>query len=344
MQSRSMKWKIFTVVTASAIIVAAVIVVLVIRGHRWRPRNVVIQGAVIRQDPDPRRQLPIGGVNIVATDGVITASTQSDPSGYFALKLRENIWPRKVLEITFQKADYRDYAFTVPLDYQTATKKLYVAELVPTSLSETETESPQQNKKASVLSNVRIRYTENTEGDENVGSEVKTFTVENEPNVPCNRQGPCSPDGNWKAAVGSATLDAGTGNEYRNVRASCIAGPCPFTRIDPSGFEHGGRIITASALDWSSSATFLLEAEVFRKSIASNVRESYPVIFGRTLNFVLPGSQEGASIEAELDGTPMVFPLGPELYLSWANCTSRPSHDSSNSSVFRCELKPGYRF
>lgn len=340
----SMKWKIFTLVTASALVVAAVIVVLVIRSHRWRPRNVVIQGAVIRQDPDPRRQLPIGNVNIVATDGVISASTQSDSSGYFALKLRENFWPGKIIQITFQKPDYRAYVLTVPLNYRTAMKKLYVAAMVPTSRSEAETESPQENKKASVISNIRIRYTVNTEGDQNVGSAVKTFTVENEPNVPCNRQGPCSPDGDWKAAVASATLDAGTGNEFRNVRASCIAGPCPFTRIDPSGFEHGGRMITASALDWSSSATFLLEAEVFRKSIASNVRESYPVIFGRTLNFVLPGSQEGASIEAELNGTPMVFPLGPELYLSWANCSMRPSHDSANSNVFRCELKPGYRF
>lgn len=336
-----MKWKIFTVVTAAVLVVAAVVIFLVIRSHRWRPRNIVIQGAVIRQDPDPRRQLPVGGVNIFATDGVVTASTQSDPSGYFALKFRENIWPGQVLKVTFQKATYHDDVLTIPLHFSMAMKKLYVAALIPMAQPQSES---QPGKKATVISNVRIRYTVNTEDDANIGSEVQTFTVKNEPNVPCNRQGPCSPDGNWKAAVGSATVDAGTGNEFRNVRASCIAGPCPFTRIDPSGFEHGGRVITASALDWSGTATFLLEAEVFRKSIGSNVRESYPVIFGRTLNFVLPGSQEGASIEAELDGTPMVFPLGPELYLSWANCTARPSHDSGNSNVFRCELKPGYRF
>jgi len=334
-----MKWKTFTVVAGAALL-AAILIVLGVRSHRWRPRKVVIQGAVIREDPDPRRQLPIGDVNIVATDGVITTHTESDASGYFNVAFRENIWPGQVLQLTFQKSDYKPYVLTVPLNYSIARKKLYVAALTPKS----EPKENPQGKKASVIANIRIRYTVNTEGDENIGSEVRTFTVENQPNVPCNRQGPCSPDGTWKAAVGSATLDAGAGNEFRNVRASCIAGPCPFTRIDPSGFEHGGRVITASALDWSGSATFLLEAEVFRKSIASNVRESYPVIFGRTLNFVLPGSEEGASIEAELDGTPIVFPLGPELYLSWAACSSRPSHDSSNSSVFRCELKPGYRF
>jgi len=335
-----MKWKTIIVVAASAVVVAAVIAILVARSHRWRPRNVVIQGAVIRQDPDPQGQLPIGNVKIVATDGVITTSTESDSSGYFLLRFRENIWPGQVLQITFLRADYKPFALTVPLHYSMAQKKLYVAALTPKAVQK----EPQPGEKGAVISNVRIRYTVNSEGDENIGSAVKTFEAVNDSNVPCNRQGPCSPDGNWKAAVGSATLDAGPGNEFRNVRSSCIAGPCPFTRIDSSGFENGGRIITASALDWSSTAAFLLEAEVFRKSIASNVRDSYPVKFGRTLNFVLPGSEEGASIQAEVDGTPMVFPLGPELYLSWASCSSRPSRDNAHSNVFRCELKPGYRF
>ena len=101
---------------------------------------------------------------------------------------------------------------------------------------------------------------------------------------------------------------------FRNMRASCIAGPCPFTRIDSSGFVHGGRNITVSATNWSDTATFLFEAEVFRTTISSSVRHSYPVIFGRTLNFTLPPTQEGVSIEADLNGAPMVFPLGPDLY------------------------------
>jgi hypothetical protein len=79
-------------------------------------------------------------------------------------------------------------------------------------------------------------------------------------------------------------------------------------------------------------------------AINASVRESYPVVFGRTLNFVIPASAEGVSLEAELDHTPMVFPLGPELYLSWATCTSRASRDSASSTVYRCELKPSYRF
>jgi hypothetical protein len=139
-------------------------------------------------------------------------------------------------------------------------------------------------------------------------------------------------------------MDAGPDHEYRDVRASCIAGPCPFTRIDSSGYSQGGRVITATALDWSDTATFLLEAEVFRTAINSNVRESYPVIFGQTLNFTLPPTEEGVSIEAEMDSTPMVFPLGPDLFLSWATCTSRTNHEGERATVYRCELKPGYKF
>ncbi|UWZ83646.1 hypothetical protein [Occallatibacter riparius] len=324
------------VVACAALITWAVIA----RVHRWRPRTITLQGAVLRDDPDPRRQLPVAGVSVTATDGMMSTSGESDASGYFKLKFRERLWPGHTLQLMFRKPDYRDYDLTVPMTYRGAGDKVYVAMLKPV-VQEKEANT---GKKLSVVSNVRIRFTENTEGDENIASAVKTFQVVNQGNVPCNGQGPCSPDGKWKAAVNSVTLDAGTGNEFRNARASCIAGPCPFTRIDSSGFEHGGRMITASALDWSDTATFLLEAEVFRKSINSSVRESYPVIFGRTLNFVLPATQEGVSIEADIDGTPIVFPLGPEMYLSWAACNSRSSHDAASSTVYRCELKPGYRF
>lgn len=313
---------------------------VIARVHRWRPRTITLQGAVLREDSDPRRQLPVAGVSVTATDGMMSTSAESDASGYFRLKFRERIWPGHTLQLMFRKPEYSDYDLTVPMSYRGAGDKIYVTMLKPVAQAkETVT-----GKKLSVVNNVRIRFTENTEGDENIASAVKTFQVENHGNVPCNGQGPCSPDGKWKAAVGSVTLDAGTGNEFRNARASCIAGPCPFTRIDSSGFEHGGRMITASALDWSDTATFLLEAEVFRKSINSSVRESYPVIFGRTLNFVLPATQEGVSIEADIDGTPIVFPLGPDMYLSWASCNSRSSHDAASSTVYRCELKPGFRF
>jgi len=177
-----------------------------------------------------------------------------------------------------------------------------------------------------------------------VGSAVKTFQVANTGNVPCNQQGPCSPDGKWKASSASVSLDAGADNTFQNVRASCIAGPCPFTRIDSSEFVQGGRNIRVSALNWSDTATFLMEAEVYHTAISSNVRELYPVIFGQTLNFTLPPTQEGVSLEAEIDGFPIVFPLSPDLNLSWATCTVRTDTEKEKTMVYRCELKPGYRF
>jgi hypothetical protein len=270
----------------------------------------------------------------------MTVKTQSDASGYFNLKFRENVWPGQTVTLSFRNPDYESYDMVLHPGIRSTTQKLYVAELTPIAPEA----APRAAKKPSLVSNIRIRYTVNSKGDVNVGSAVKTFQVVNRGNVPCNRQAPCSPDGNWKAATGSVTMDAGPDDEFRDVRASCIAGPCPFTRIDSSGYSQGGRIVTATALDWSDTATFLLEAEVFRTSINSNVRQSYPVMFGQTLNFTLPPSEEGVSILAELDGTPMVFPLGPDLYLSWATCTARTNREGEKSTVYRCELKPGYRF
>ncbi len=335
-----MNWRKWIFWVGVAVVVGVIVTALVVRSHRWRPRIISIQGAVIRRDPDPRKELPIANVAVTATDGLMTVSTHSDASGYFTLKFRENVWPGQALTLSFRSPDYESYDETLRPGLRKSAQKLYVAELTPAKSEE----QPHASKKPSVVSNIRIRYTVNSQGEVNIGSETQTFEVKNKGNVPCNLQEPCSPDGNWKATIGTAKLDAGPDHQFRNVRASCIAGPCPFTRIDSSGFSQGGRVVTAKALDWSDTATFLLEAEVFRTSIESNVRESYPVIFGQTLNFTLPPTEEGVSIEAEVDGTPMVFPLGPDLYLSWATCTARTNREGEQSTVYRCELKPGYRF
>jgi hypothetical protein len=76
--------------------------------------------------------------------------------------------------------------------------------------------------------------------------------------------------------------------------------------------------------------------------ISDVIHESYPTIFGPTLNFILPIGAEGISLEADLNGQTIVFPLGPDLYLSWASCNARVNPDQTR--VYRCELKPGYRF
>lgn len=325
----------------AGIVVAAAAAGVVLRLHHWRPGSITIQGAVIRRDTDTRKQVPIADTLVTAWDGKTSVTAESDASGYFRLTLPRIVWPGRTVNLNFQHVNYEPQNLQFHADLRPSGKELYIAAMTPLP-QETETPS---NGHESVVSNIRVRYTVNSQTEENVGSEVTTFQVVNEGNEPCNGQTPCSPNGAWKASTGSLPLDAGPGNEFRNVRVSCIAGPCPFTRIDSSGFANGGRNITVSALNWSDTATFLVEAEVFRTAISSRVRELYPVIFGPALNFTLPPTQEGVSLEADIDGAAMVFPLGPELYLSWATCTARTSsRDKQNTTVYRCELKPGYRF
>jgi hypothetical protein len=193
-----------------------------------------------------------------------------------------------------------------------------------------------------VISNVVARYSIKSATSANVGSAVKSFEIVNQGNVRCNGQPPCSPDGKWKAAIESVSLDAGDGNEFRNARASCIAGPCPFTKIESDNFAENGRYLNVSVRNWSDTATFLVEAEVFHTLKGDVARQSYPVIFGDGLNFTMPANAEGVTIMADVNGTSVIFPLGPNLFLSWASCNSRVNKDQTK--VFRCALKPGYKF
>jgi hypothetical protein len=86
----------------------------------------------------------------------------------------------------------------------------------------------------------------------------------------------------------------------------------------------------------------LLQAEVYRSQLENTVRQTYPVIFGRSMSFTLPAAAEGPSIEAVVNGLSIVFPLGPSPILSWANCQVRI--EKNQAKDYRCELKSGYVF
>ena len=320
-----------------AIAVAGIVAAVVLRFHTLRPGLTTIQGAVIRSDKDTYKQQPIPDAQVTASRGDVTASTHSDASGYFRIKFPQVIWPGQTVVLSFQHSEFHPLAIDFKMTFRSTARRLIVAEMRPL----TPPAIAPSGKAQSVISNILIRYTVNAPTAESIGSAVHTFQVKNAGNVPCHHQGPCSPDGIWKAATNSITLDAGLGNEYRDVRASCIAGPCPFTRVQ---IQAQGRTIVATATDWSDTATFLLEAEVFHTSIDSSVRESYPVLFDRSLSFTLPLTQEGVTIEAEVNGTPIVFPVGPDVYLDWAVCTVRISPGRQKSIVYQCQLRPGYRF
>jgi hypothetical protein len=339
MTGKRITWAILAV--AAGVVIG---VFLLLRANRLRSISdhelIPIEGAVIQRDADAKKELPVAGVVITASDGVKSATTESDAAGYFSLVLKKGVLSDRPVAVTFRHPNYEPLELTVQTGRLAIPKQLYIAAMVPMPSKSVALSS----HPSTLVSNIRVRYTINNRTENNVGSAVKTFQVVNRGDVPCNHQAPCSPDGKWKATSSSVSLDAGEDNSFGNIRASCIAGPCPFTRIDSNGFIHGGRYIKISALNWSDTATFLVEAEVYHTAISADVRELYPVIFGQTLNFTVPPSQEGVSLEADLDGSPMVFPLGPAPGLSWATCTVRTGMEQEKTMVYRCELKPGYRF
>jgi hypothetical protein len=119
--------------------------------------------------------------------------------------------------------------------------------------------------------------------------------------------------------------------------------------VETDAFSAGGQVIGVSVLNWGATVTYLVEAEVSQTTVSDLVRHAYPVIFDRSMNFTLPSAAQGPSIEAEVNGEPIVFPLGPQLRLSWATCrldTGAGRNDRARDTprLFRCELKPGYLF
>lgn len=331
------RWRIFAILS---IVVLVSILLLLIRRDSGLGA-LVVQGVLLRQDQDVRRQQPIGQAALTLQSGRTTVTVQTDSQGYFRIPLRKVVLPGAKLNFQFTHQNYAPLTKQVSVGLRSARNQLYVFHMheLPIPVSDAGSEAH-----VTKLANLRIRYVENATSESNIGSIIRTFEAANQGNVPCRDHAPCSPDGVWKASVSKENLDAGVGNEFRRVRVSCIAGPCPFTRIDSSGYEKGGQKISVSVLDWSDTTTFLIEAEVYHASLNSSVHHLFPVFFGRTLNFTLPVDEEGVSIEAELDGTMMVFPLGPDVDTSWASCTVRQSSTADRARVYHCELKSGYTF
>jgi hypothetical protein len=321
-----------TFIRAAYILVAIVAAILITRVV-IKNRTITIHGAVVRQSDEPNRETPLASVQVRATDGTVIANSTSDASGSFAITLRRALISRHSVTLTFLHKDYKPYSIFDP-----AGNKLYVVRMDPVQPpAPVNPDDPMIH-----VSGVSVRYTVKTEATVEIGSGVKTFEVVNKANVPCDDHKPCSPDGKWKAALGSVTLDAGPDNEFRNGRISCIAGPCPFTEVMRDDFSRGGRTIGAAVLNWSDTVTYLLQAEAVRRITTDSTRKSYPVIVDHTMNFSLPASAEGTCIEADIDGQPIVFPIGPNPWFSWANCETQP--EPANNLLYRCELKPGYVF
>jgi hypothetical protein len=296
-------------------------------------RPIVLAGAVISQDPNPANETPIDDVEVSAADNLAATTVKSNFNGFFAIPLRPGVSRNQSVTLQFRRPDYQPVDLT-----QLASDNLSVVRMVPLQKGAA---TPAVRTPIPVT-NVLIRYSTVATDQENIGAGVKTFEVPNVGNVPCKNQPPCSPDGKWKASVVSQSLDAGEGSVFRDARVSCLAGPCPFTRIDNDGFSRGGRVISVTVRNWSDTTTFLIQAEVYRVQINNIVRMEYPIILESSLNFTLPPSADGPTVEAEVNGENIVFPLGPNPILSWANCNV--IIDRNQSKIYRCELKNGYEF
>lgn len=301
---------------------------------RVQRRPLIVTGAVTRQDADPQKQSPIENVMVTAADGQSSATGESDFSGFFRIALPRAAFQKgQSVTLVFRHPDYWPLHLTTPLQGQ-----LVVARMKPIH---PDTVVPLRRPQTPVA-NLSIRYSIRSRTEANIGTGVKMFEVQNTPNLPCNHAPHCSPDGKWRASVASASLDAGEGNVFQNARVSCIAGPCPFTQIDVDHFSKPSRLIGVSVRDWSATTTFLLEAEVTHPQVSDVVRKSYPVILGRSFNFTVPGAAQGVSLEAEVNKTSIIFPLGPDAILSWADCETKTGAKQTKS--YRCELKPSYKF
>jgi hypothetical protein len=302
------------------------------------PRLISITGVVLAQDPDPKKQVAISGASVAAAaPGQQSIETRSDSSGLFRLSLLAPPKENPTISLMFQAPGHE------PLLMSTvAADRLLVARLRPENSAPTRQDTRTRAVTTIASESVRVRYTTKMTTSTSIGALVKTFEAVNTGGIACGDSKVCSPDGKWKATVTPAAFEAGTGNQFLNARVSCIAGPCPFTRIEESNLSDPGPTIRVSVRNWSDTATFLVEAEVSRVIHGDVVRQSTPAIFGPALSFTLPPGGEGPSIQAEVNGTSIVFPLGPEHRLSWATCNLEVTR--SGTQVFRCELKPGYQF
>jgi hypothetical protein len=320
-------------IALSIAILAAIGVAAGLGATVWlhRDQRIVLQGAVIKQDADVKKQSPIAGVQISIQGTKVPIVAESDFSGFFKLQLQPGALPGESVVLNFRHPEYQ------PLEVpETIGHQLYIVSMTPVPKHKPAVPGPPIR-----LSNIRVRYSTQAERQVNIGSEVTTFEVKNQANVACNGQKPCSPDGRWKASIGSASLDAGQGNVFDNARVSCIAGPCPFTKIVTDRYSHPSRTISVSVLGWSGTTTFLMQGEVFRREISNPVRDMYPVIFGDSINFTLPPPAEGPTLEAEVNSVETIFPLGPKALVPWATCNVEI--EKTHSRSYRCELKPGYR-
>ena len=90
--------------------------------------------------------------------------------------------------------------------------------------------------------------------------------TDNNDHVSC-RGGDCSPDGKWRASVRDLRLTAPAGYYLRNARLSCAGGAgCAFTETQGPFMQGDGAAVTAHTKAWNLPVTWILQADLFKRS------------------------------------------------------------------------------
>ena len=209
----------------------------------------VLQGVVLIDDANPAKRHLIQGVRVASIDGLANGSALTGSDGVFKLQLKPEAKNGIAIQLNLSHQDFQERDILEVFGEGTP----YVFYLWPKNYTYLAPPSPRR----SILNFFAV-----VEAAPPVGSRI--FQVQNRGSVRCNGQPPCSPDGKWKAAVTTVSLDANAGRVFMAGRthADCIAGPCPWTKIEMDGFSRGGRTISVSIRNWSDTVTYKLWGEM----------------------------------------------------------------------------------
>src|SRR5258708_27717756 len=92
---RLISW-VGTIIVAIAIVAG----ILLIRPHT---RPMSLSGAVMRQDADPKKELPLADVEVAAlSNGSVIGDGKSDASGFYTIVLRTRLWIGRSVMLQFR--------------------------------------------------------------------------------------------------------------------------------------------------------------------------------------------------------------------------------------------------
>ena len=163
--NRRLKLEIFAV---ASIGIACLAVVL--SSMFSRPERVMfITGAVLQEDHDPQRQLPLPDVEITMNEPAV-AQTKSEASGFFRLSLGEGVVVDRTIQLSFRHPEYLPRYLTFP-----AGGELRIVRMSPKARDT----DGQPNGPRAKVSEIRMRYAVKNRTIANVGSAAKSFEVAN---------------------------------------------------------------------------------------------------------------------------------------------------------------------